>query len=1264
MMGWCPASHDSTAHFESRSATSAAAATAKRRPEGRGRGELTGSPQAGFGLGVFDAEVGVGQGLDAGLLDLLAAAFAGPILLRVQALKSGLDLDHEVFHVVLDRKGALTLEGKRARIRELLIHPGFHVCLSLGEGVFLDLGELGLELALLLEQRLADVLELGVGEWFRGWHRHRMVAASLAGGSGPAPDRLRGPDEPVSACTMPAPMDNQPRFDLVDTKVSFPDLEVGILAFWKDADIFAKSLAWRADAPEWVFYEGPPTANGRPGIHHVEPRTFKDVFPRFKTMTGYKVPRKGGWDCHGLPVELEVEKQIGTKTKSDIEAFGIGEFTRLCRESVTTYVEDFERLTERIGFWIDLSDAYWTMNTEYVESVWWSLKQLWEKDLLGEDHKVTAYCPRCGTALSDAEVAQGYAETDDPSVFIALELTDVPTEPDLVGAKIAVWTTTPWTLLSNMGLAIDPTQVYAVVDVAGSRVIVADPLRETVFPEALVLGQVPGDLLLGASYLPPYSNVEEGSAHTIVAGEFVSMDDGTGVVHIAPAFGADDLEIGRANAWPMYNPVDAEGCFTEQVPEFLHGRFVKDADPHIIEDLERKGILLRAETYTHTYPFCWRCKTPLLYYARTSWYIRTTRVKDRLLEVNQQVNWFPEHIKAGRYGNWLENNVDWALSRDRYWGTPLPVWRCPDGHITMIGSLQELGSYAGRDCSDVDPHRPAIDGVTFACPEEGCGATATRVTEVIDTWYDSGAMPFAQWGYHPDLGRGLEEFATHYPADFISEAIDQTRGWFYTLMVEGVLHFDDTAYRNVVCLGHIVDNDGRKMSKSVGNVIDPWEVLNRQGADALRWFLLTSGSPWSPRRIGISTIDETVRQFLLPLWNIHSFFVTYANADGFDPDSPHDIHVADRPLLDRWVLSELSDTVMTAHDALEKYDATGAGRRIQDFIDDLSNWYVRRARRRFWDPNGTATEDDKLAATLTLYECLRTVALLLAPFTPFVAEAIWRNLRRADEPESVHLCDYPSHADVHAYANPELAASMRLARDIVELGRRVRNDAAAKTRQPLASAVVHVGGGHASLEPLLAIVAEELNVKQVVFAESADQLGGWRVKPNFKVLGPKLGPKVKALAAALAADDTGQAATLLAQGQNATLQLDGEIITLTPEDVDLIQETKEGWGVATDGATTVALDLDLTDELKREGLARDLVRVIQDARKAAGLEVTDRIELSVEGSVTMSEALDRFGEYVAGEALAVSLSRTALVGEVYRTTAALDGPVTVCLKKA
>jgi isoleucyl-tRNA synthetase len=1042
-------------------------------------------------------------------------------------------------------------------------------------------------------------------------------------------------------------------FEPVDAKVRFAELEAGILGFWKDAEIFRRSVEAREGAPEWVFYEGPPTANGKPGIHHVEARAFKDVYPRFKTMTNHLVRRKGGWDCHGLPVEVEVEKEIGTTGKRDIEAFGVAEFVRLCRRSVGRYVADWERLTERIGFWIDMSDAYRTMDADYIESVWWSLKRLHERGLLVEDDKVTAYCPRCGTALSDAEVALGYETVEDPSLFLRFPLTESP-DPSLVGASLVGWTTTPWTLPSNTGLAVDRRAAYVELDLDGERLIAAAALADEVAPGARVRRELAGADLLGSRYAPPFPNVE--GAHMVVHGDYVALDTGSGVVHLAPAFGADDLAAGREHGWPVFKPVDDSGRFNDLAPAFIRGLFVKDADPKIVEDLRERGVLVRAETYEHNYPFCWRCHTPLLYYARTSWYARTTAVKDRLLAVNEDVDWFPAHIKHGRYGNWLENNVDWAISRERYWGTPLPIWRCTGGHATAVGSLAELGRLAGRDLTSLDPHRPGIDEVTFACPE--CDEPARRVPEVIDAWYDSGAMPFAQWGYQPELGRGTSEFERSFPADFISEAIDQTRGWFYSLMAEGVLHFDSTAYRNVVCLGHIVAEDGRKMSKSLGNMFDPWEALDRQGADALRWFMITNGSPWESRRIGHAVLDDVLRQFLLTLWNVYAFFVTYANADGFDPFEGEAPAVADRPEMDRWIVSQLHATARTARASLEAYDATGAGRRIEAFVDDLSNWYVRRSRRRFWNPDGEVG-DEAASAFYTLHECLVTVATLLAPFTPFVAEALWGNLAagRDGRPISVHLADYPSgDADL---VDEGLDAAMATARRVVELGRRVRVETKTRTRQPLAEAVVHVPGDHDALVPLLPIVAEELNVKALEFAESAEAFGRWRAKPNFRVLGPRLGEAVKDVAAGLAADD-GVLASALSRGEPVTVAG----ASLGPDDVDLVHEVAQGWGVASDLGVTVALDLELTEELRAEGRARELIRVVQDARKAAGLDVSDRIVLGVAADGVVVEALSAHRAMIAAETLAVEMV-DRVDDAAFRQEAEVDAaPVTVGITRA
>ena len=794
----------------------------------------------------------------------------------------------------------------------------------------------------------------------------------------------------------------------------------------------------------------------------------------------------------------------------------------------------------------------------------------------------------------------------------------------------------------------------------GERLILGGSLRNAVLGDTgTVVRSLSGSELVGVRYEPPYENVED--AHTVVAGTFVSMEEGTGLVHMAPAFGAEDLAVGRAQGWPVFKPVGDDGRFTELGPAFVRGIFVKDADPLIVEDLRARNVLFAAGTLEHAYPFCWRCHTPLLYYARTGWYVRTTQVKDRLLEVNDSVRWYPSHIQHGRYGNWLENNVDWALSRERYWGTPLPIWRCERRHELAVGSLAELSELAGRDLTDLDPHKPGIDEVTFDCRE--CGEPSRRVPEVIDTWYDSGAMPFAQWGYHPELDRGIAAFERNFPADFISEAIDQTRGWFYTLMAEGVLQFDAAAYRNVVCLGLILDAEGRKMSKSLGNSIDPFEVLDRHGADTLRWFLLTNGSPWADRRVSFAAFDEIVRQFLLTLWNVYSFFVTYANANGFDPVSSGAPSADRRAVMDRWVLSQLADTVREARERLDTYDATGAGRRIQSFVSDLSNWYVRRTRRRFWNPGGVAGADAEAAAQ-TLHHCLVTVATLLAPFVPFLAEELWRNLAadRGAMPDSVHLADYPLVED--AAVDPALDRSMALARAVVELGRRIRVETKTKTRQPLHEAVVHVPGRDAELDGLLDVIADELNVKDVRFADT-ESFGAWRAKPNYRVLGRALGRRVQAVADALARDD-GSLAARSAAGETVEITLDdGSAVTLEPDQVELAQEVMSGWGVASENGVTVALELEVSPELRLEGVARDLTRALQDLRKAAGLHVSDRIMAGVEASGTVAEALGAHPDAIAAETLAVELVRGAIPDAIIRQVTAIDDEtVTVSLRKA
>jgi isoleucyl-tRNA synthetase len=1028
------------------------------------------------------------------------------------------------------------------------------------------------------------------------------------------------------------------RWPQVGNQPSFPAIEREVLERWGERQVFRRSLELRADAPVWTFYEGPPTANGRPGTHHVEARTFKDVFPRYQTMKGRYVRRKGGWDCHGLPVELEVERELGLDSKGEIEAFGIEEFNRRCRESVTRYVGEWERLTERIGFWVDLDDAYRTMDAEYVDALWWALKRLWDDDLIFEDYRVTPYCARCGTGLSDAEVAMGYQTVRDPSVFVRFPLLEGPLAEER--AALVVWTTTPWTLPSNTAVAVGPDVGYQLVRTGDELLVVAAELREAVVGEdAQVVRELTADDLVGLHYEAPFTLVEVDEDYRyVVAADFVTTSDGSGLVHMAPAFGADDMEVGRRHGLPVLNPVDLEGRFTTGP---FAGDFVKDADPTIVEALRTSGRLLKDEVYEHTYPFCWRCSRPLIYYAKPSWYIRTTARRDALLEHNGGIAWHPDHIREGRFGNWLENNVDWALSRDRYWGTPLPFWRCDDcAHVTVVGSRTELGELAGRDLSGLDPHRPYVDEIVLPCP--ACGGDSHRVTHVADAWFDSGGMPYAQWGYPH---QGQEEFDRHFPADFICEAIDQTRGWFYTLLAESTLLFDTSAYRTVLCLGHIVDEDGVKMSKSRGNILDPWDLIDAHGADALRWLMLAEGNPWVNRRVGHTSVDDVVRRFLLTLWNTHYFFTTYAAIDGFrlDDEAPP---VADRPASDRWVLAELADVVTTVDDALAGYDVSTACRRIERFVDDLSNWYVRRNRRRFWkavadDPT------DKAAAYHTLHTCLVTVAGLLAPFAPFLADRLWEDLVRSQDPDapgSVHLTDFPVARD--DWRDDGLRRAMATTRRVVELGRQARNDSGVKIRQPLGRALVTVPvAERAGLAPLLDDVAEELNVKTVELSDGTGELVEHRLQPNFRAIGPafqKDAPRVAGAITGAGPADASRVAGELATAGSARLDVEGRSVELGADMVKVVEIPQTGWELASEGATSFALDTALTRELELEGAARELVRALNDQRKRLALALDARVEVAVH--VTPAELdgeLTDGGWYalVAREVLATDLHR-------------------------
>lgn len=1039
----------------------------------------------------------------------------------------------------------------------------------------------------------------------------------------------------------------------------FASLEKEELARWRAHRVFERSVEQRAEAEPWVFYEGPPTANGRPGLHHVWARVYKDLFCRFRTMRGNRVARRAGWDTHGLPVEVEVEKRLGVNGKRQIEEeVGIAEFTRLCKESVLGYVEDWKSLTERIGYWVDLDAAYWTFDPSYVQSVWWHLRQLYEHGLLYEDLKVVPYCPRCGTALSSHELGQPevYTDEEDESAYVKLELADADDAP--AGAThLVVWTTTPWTLPSNTGVAAHPDLAYAVVD----GMVVAEALVDDVFGEGAserITGRLAGRDLDGLRYRRPLDAVPvpapgpeaAGGAGTdagwrVVLADFVTTDEGTGLVHLAPAFGEVDRQVGRAHGLPTLNPVGPDGRFTGEAG-WLAGRPVRDTNHDINDRLAADGLLLRRQAHVHAYPHCWRCGTALLYWGKPSWYVATSRRKADLVAANQTVDWHPPHIKNGRFGEWLENNVDWALSRDRYWGTPLPIWRCEAGHTFCVGSLAELSELAGRDVTGVDPHRPAIDEVAFPCPEcamnggsspaqttpvltppsPGPVPLACRLEPVIDAWFDSGSMPAAQVGY-PHAPGSAAAFA--FPADFVTEAIDQTRGWFYSLLAVNRLVHGAAPYRHVMCLGHIVDADGRKMSKSLGNVVDPWEILAARGADPLRWWMFSQGSPWTPTRVSIGAIDTALRETLLTLWNTASFFTTYASLNGFDPVDGAVPGPAERPPLDRWARSRVASTVAAVTGALDAYEPLEAASALAALVDDLSNWYVRRSRRRFWRTDPGAPPGDSLAAQATLHEALVTCTLLLAPFCPFVADRLWRQLTGAGDEASVHLADWPT-VDAEA-ADPGLEEQMALARRLASLGRAARGEAGVKVRQPLSRALVFLAPGAPAL--LSGVVEDELNVDHVEVAEELGQVLTFELVPSFKVLGPRLGEQVKHLKAALARLDPAAAAAAIEAGEAVTVELPSGPVELGPGEVDLRVQGQGGFAVSREGGEVVALDLSLDDDLVRRGRAREVVRHVQELRKERGLDVADRIRLRAAG---LDDLAPLFGD-IAREVLATQV---------------------------
>ncbi len=1017
-------------------------------------------------------------------------------------------------------------------------------------------------------------------------------------------------------------------FNSLPPQIDLPATEHQILAFWEENQIFSKSVSARDGAPRWTFYEGPPTANGSPGTHHIEARVFKDLFPRYQTMKGKQVIRKAGWDCHGLPVEIAVEKELGFAGKGDIEKYGIAAFNEKCRDSVQRHVDEFTSMTRRMGFWVDFDEAYWTMSPEYVESVWWSLQQIWQKGLLVQDHRVAPYCPRCGTGLSDHELAQGYETVTDPSVYVRFPATSGAIAD--LGAAFLVWTTTPWTLVSNTAIAVNPKVEYQVCEITKDdkteRLVIATNLAHVLGEDRRVIATFLGSELEHITYQRPLDLIEIPDSHYIVLADYVTIEDGTGLVHQSPAFGADDLQVSRRYGLPVVNPMAPDGKFLPDVP-LVGGIFFKEADKTLVRELKSRGVLFRQLQFEHSYPHCWRCHTPLMYYAQPSWYIRTTAIKDKLIAENAKTDWHPETIKTGRYGDWLENNIDWAISRNRYWGTPLPLWRCPENHMHCVGSLAELSTLSGQDVRATDPHRPFVDDITFPCPE--CSQTMNRVNEVIDCWYDSGAMPFAQWGY-PHKEGSVEALAQAYPADFICEAIDQTRGWFYTLMTIGTLVFDESSYKTVLCLGHILDKDGRKMSKHLGNVLQPIPLMDQHGADAVRWYMLAAGSPWSARRVGHDALSDVVRKTLLTYWNTVSFFSLYAHAANFEFAAGGK---TSEVTMDRWIISELNQLIAAVDLAFEEFDSQEVGRLLATFIDDLSNWYVRRSRRRFWD-------GDKDALS-TLFTCLKVLTQLMSPLVPFITEHVWQTLVRVGQPdseESVHLSSFPVSAV--EVIDSKLSASVALSRRLVELGRAARAESKLKIRQPLSRALVAASGWGAMDPEIREHIQDELNVLRLdLLADENEGLVSISIKANFRTIGARYGGDVQAIAAAISQADAAALVHALRETGSYDLKYGDTIAQLTTEDLVITETPKEGWSVASHSGESVALDLTLTPELLQAGLMREVVRTIQEQRKNSGFDISDRIHVRWNSGADVAAAIARYAEQISDEVLALSITQ-------------------------
>jgi isoleucyl-tRNA synthetase len=1018
-------------------------------------------------------------------------------------------------------------------------------------------------------------------------------------------------------------------FKEVSNTLNIAERETQILSFWKENDIFQKSLKRSENAPEFVFYEGPPTANGKPGIHHVISRTVKDIVCRYKAMKGYLVRRKAGWDTHGLPVEIEIEKQLGISGKEQIEEYGIAKFNQKCKESVFKYKQEWDTLTERIGYWLDLEHPYITFTNDYIESVWWILKELWQKDLLYQGFKILPYCPRCETPLSSHEVSQGYKEVKDPSIYVRVKIAGSENRYFLV------WTTTPWTLISNVALAVHPDVTYSELSFENAVYIIAEQRIADLFEadSYQVLKTYKGKHLKGISYERLFDFVPvDKKAFYVVAGDFVTTEDGTGIVHIAPAFGEDDYQVGQQYDLPIVRPVDAGGRFEESVTAYK-GQPVKQADVHIIADLKQKGILVKKQMIEHSYPHCWRCDSALLYYARECWYIRTSKFKENLLKNNDQINWYPPEVGKGRFGEWLKNNIDWSLSRDRYWGTPLNIWLCDGCQAGMaIGSIEELRDKGNNVPEELDLHKPFVDEITLTC--EQCGQTMHRVPEVIDCWFDSGSMPYGQYHYPFE---NQQQFDQNYPADFICEGIDQTRGWFYSLLAISTLLFDKPAFKNIIVNELILDKNGQKMSKSKGNVVIPEEVIEKYGADTVRWYLISASPPWTPKRFDVEGVQEVLRKFINTLVNTYAFFILYANIDRYQ-GSEKPVPFDKRSELDQWILSKLYGTIEQVDDHITKYDLTRAARLIGDFvIDDISNWYVRRNRRRFWK-----SEDglDKLAAYQTLHEVLLSVAKLIAPFTPFIAEDIYLNLKHDKDPESVHFCTFPELSETQrALRNPGLEERMAIAQKIVTISLSLRNEYKMRVRQPLKRVLISWDMENAAeiIAQLAPIICDEINVKEVVAVASTEDLLSKTAKANFKVLGPRAGKLMGKLASVISGYSNDQIMHIEKNGFDHIVA-DGQEIKITLEDIEINTIPREGLATQSEQGLTIALDLSLTEDLIDEGNARELVNRIQNLRKESRLAVTDRIEIyfKTEDSVLL-RAWNNKKKYIMNEILATDI---------------------------